>query len=71
MSRPAPGSYIIYNRALSPSGEKLAITFVGQGNTLTVTPKTNSTTQIVRCVSSVFSNYLTTRYPISNSLVED
>jgi len=27
MSRPEPGTYVIYNRVLSPAGEKLAVTF--------------------------------------------
>ncbi|KAF9554207.1 hypothetical protein CPC08DRAFT_766895 [Agrocybe pediades] len=46
MSRPSPGSYVIYNRVLSPNGEKLAITFNGQNNTLIVTPKNDSPGQI-------------------------
>ncbi|KAF4616896.1 hypothetical protein D9613_008766 [Agrocybe pediades] len=46
MSRPNQGSYVIYNRVLSPTGDKLAITFTGQNNTLTVTPMTKSSNQV-------------------------
>ncbi|KAF9795706.1 hypothetical protein IEO21_11077 [Rhodonia placenta] len=45
MSRPSAGTYIIYNRVLSPTGEKLAFTFTGQNKTQTVTPLSNNETQ--------------------------
>jgi len=61
MSRPAQGTYIIYNRVLSASGEILAITFNGVNNTLTVTPKTGAESQVVSGVkiSAVFNVYST------------
>lgn len=49
MSKPAPGTYIIVNRVLSPKDEMLAITFNGLGKAATVTPTTPATsTQRVR-----------------------
>ena len=47
MSRPAPGTYVIVNKVCSPYGDKLAITFNGEGNALTVTPSANSSSQRV------------------------
>jgi len=59
MSRPAEGNYVIYNRVLNASGDKLAITFNGPDNTLTVTRKSNSTNQIVcLLVSSLLLNFI-------------
>lgn len=48
MTRPEPGTYIIYNRVLSPTGEKLAITFnpaYGGPKTATITPKSGDNRQ--------------------------
>lgn len=45
---PAAGTYRIVNRVLSPTGDKLAITYNGQGSAATVTPSTASDdTQLV------------------------
>ena len=52
MSRPEPGTYVIVNRVLSPEGDKLAITFNGEGNALTVDPSAESASTSQR-VSSV------------------
>jgi hypothetical protein len=38
MSKPEPGNYVIYNRVLSPTGEKLALSFNGENQTVTVEP---------------------------------
>ncbi|KAK6360948.1 hypothetical protein TWF730_007063 [Orbilia blumenaviensis] len=46
MTRPAPGDYIIYNRVLSCSGQKLAITYCNKGGPVTVTPLTQLREQI-------------------------
>ncbi|PPQ68409.1 hypothetical protein CVT26_006081 [Gymnopilus dilepis] len=56
MSRPAPGCYAIYNRVLSPTGEKLAITYNGKGNTLTVTPFRNNSDSQIWQISNYDSN---------------
>ena len=48
MSRPSAGNYIIYNRVLSPTGQKLAITFHGDNQFATVEPFGNNNNQIVR-----------------------
>ncbi|THH31743.1 hypothetical protein EUX98_g2419 [Antrodiella citrinella] len=37
MSRPAPGRYVIYNRVLSPSGQKLAMSYKNGDSGATVT----------------------------------
>lgn len=37
MSRPAAGRYVIYNRVLSPTGQKLAISYRNDGPGATVT----------------------------------
>ena len=65
MSKPSAGRYVIYHRVLSPSGEKLAITFNGQSNYATVTPLTNSNSQIwnVRDYNSTTQSVS----PVSNS----
>ncbi|KAF5347770.1 hypothetical protein D9756_010314 [Leucocoprinus leucothites] len=42
----APGKYYIINRVLSPTGEKLAMTFEGQGKLAKAMPLTRSTTQV-------------------------
>ncbi|KAL4263776.1 CCL2-like lectin domain-containing protein [Pleurotus pulmonarius] len=39
------GTYYIVNRMLSPSGQKLALTFNGENNTVTVTPLINAHNQ--------------------------
>ena len=44
---PAPGRYVIYNRVLAATGEKLAITFNGVSNATTATPLTYDGNQIV------------------------
>jgi hypothetical protein len=36
-ARPEPGTYVIYNRVLSVNGEKLAMTFNGDQQSITVT----------------------------------
>ncbi|KAF3911929.1 hypothetical protein ABW20_dc0105800 [Dactylellina cionopaga] len=46
MSKPTPGDYVIYNRVLSCTGQKLAITFNKKGGPATVTPLSNSREQI-------------------------
>ncbi|KAK6514437.1 hypothetical protein TWF506_008830 [Arthrobotrys conoides] len=46
MSKLAPGDYVIYNRVLSCSGQKLAVTFNGKDKPATVTPLTHSSEQI-------------------------
>ena len=43
----APGTYIIYNRALDPNGNKLAITFLSQGPAAEVQPLESSAIQTV------------------------
>ncbi|CCO31802.1 hypothetical protein RSOLAG1IB_07344 [Rhizoctonia solani AG-1 IB] len=35
---PSNGTYIIYNRVLSPNGKQLAMTFNGNGQSITATP---------------------------------
>jgi len=42
---PAVGTYYIYNRVLSPIGDKLAITYQGENKYAIVTPLKNSTAQ--------------------------
>jgi len=59
MSKPSDGSYTIYNRVLSPTGAKLAITYGGHLNeSLTVSPLTRSSGQvwILRGGSNTTSN---------------
>jgi CCL2 lectin-like len=48
MSKPAAGNYVIYNRVLSPTGDKLAITFNGQNANATVQPLSYNASQKVR-----------------------
>ena len=60
MSRPSAGNYIIYNRVLSPTGEKLAITFHGENQFVTVEPVTSDNNQVVRNPSP-YSAYV---YPV-------
>jgi hypothetical protein len=48
MSKPAPGAYRIVNRVLSTVGQRLAITFNGDGKAATVTSLSDSKAQIVR-----------------------
>ena len=50
MSKPAPGNYIIYNRVLGHTGQKLAITFTGQDKPATVTPLSYTNEQVVRYI---------------------
>ena len=54
MSKPAAGTYVIVNRVLSPKGEKLAITFNGQGHAATVTARSDSAAQRVRITCYIF-----------------
>lgn len=49
---PNPGTYYIVNRVLSPAGQKLALTFNGERNTVTVTPLVKATTQAVSSLLS-------------------
>ncbi|KAG1790827.1 uncharacterized protein HD556DRAFT_1445847 [Suillus plorans] len=42
---PAPGTYVIVNKALSPNNERLAITYNGLDQPLTVNIKTDSSHQ--------------------------
>ena len=62
MSRPSAGNYIIYNRVLSQTGQKLAITFNGDNQYPTVEPFGNSKHQVVRNTSHLFSPYLLCHY---------
>ncbi len=62
MSRPSAGNYIIYNRVLSPSGQKLAITFHGDGQFATVEPFGNNKNQVVRNTSHLLSLHLLCHY---------
>jgi len=48
MPRPPAGTYIIYNRVLSPTGQKLAITFQGDDQFATVEPFERRNNQVVR-----------------------
>ena len=41
------GDYVIYNRVLDPNGQKLAITFQGNGEYATLEPLTYSSEQTV------------------------
>lgn len=43
----APGTYIIYSKALDANGNKLAITFEGQNVPVQVTPLTSAPAQVV------------------------
>jgi len=45
MSKPAAGSYYIINRVNSGTGEKLALTYNGLNNAVTLTPLTNADSQ--------------------------
>ncbi|KAG8997741.1 hypothetical protein FRB94_014036 [Tulasnella sp. JGI-2019a] len=45
MSRPAPGTYYIVNKVLSPTGDKLAITFNNQGGAASLTALSNKPSQ--------------------------
>ncbi|KAF9531540.1 CCL1 lectin [Crepidotus variabilis] len=47
MSKVAAGRYVIYSRALTPTGQKLALTFSGtQKEALTISPLANAPKQI-------------------------
>jgi hypothetical protein len=52
MSKPSAGDYVIYNRVLSPTGEKLALSFNGQNQTVTVKPLDKGDGQIVSISSA-------------------
>jgi hypothetical protein len=58
MSRPTAGNYIIYNRVLSPTGQKLAITFQGENQFATVESFGHVKNQIVRNPSPLMSLHL-------------
>jgi hypothetical protein len=61
MSKPPSGIYAIYNRVLSPAGEKLALNFNGQSQTVTVKPLDRSDAQIVsifRLMNILYSDLL-------------
>lgn len=70
MSRPSEGNYVIYNRILSPTGEKLAITYSGTVNqNATLTPLDNTSHQIVSFTGlrSVYRILTTTQWVLKNS----
>lgn len=67
MSKPAPGTYYIINRVLSPTGDKLAITSNGQGKTVTLTPMKNLPSQQVLFLCRVHSGSYTLTFIFSGS----
>ena len=62
MSRPSAGNYIIYNRVLSQTGQKLAITYHGDNQYPTVEPFGNNRNQVVRITSHLLSLHLLCHY---------
>lgn len=73
MSTPAAGNYVIYDRVLSPLGDKLAITYPGAlDNTLTVTTLGSKATtdQIVRSQSRTCAHGFLTFGPLQWVLTE-
>jgi len=53
-ARPSEGTYAIVNQVLSPKGEKLAVTFNGGGNAVTLTPYCESSNTQHVCLPFVF-----------------
>jgi hypothetical protein len=48
MSRPSAGTYFIYSRVTSYTGQQLTMTFNGENKAITVTPLDKSSKQRVR-----------------------
>ncbi|KAF9497764.1 hypothetical protein BDN71DRAFT_1429204 [Pleurotus eryngii] len=59
---PNPGTYYIVNRVLSPAGQKLALTFNGVWNTVTLTPQW--------CIRNYYSGATQSVSPASESHLE-
>ena len=55
MSRPSAGNYHIYNRLLSTAGERLAITFHGENQFVTIEPFAEDNNDQVFCNPSLYS----------------
>ncbi|KAG9224206.1 hypothetical protein CCMSSC00406_0004705 [Pleurotus cornucopiae] len=66
---PNPGTYYIVNRVLSPAGQKLALTFNGERNTVTVTPLVNATNQ-AWCIRNYYGGATQSVSPASKSRLE-
>ena len=63
MSRPSAGNYVIYSRRLSPSGQKLVMTFNGENQYATLEPFTSqNNNQVVRDPSPLLILYLLCHY---------
>ena len=48
MTSPEDGDYVIYNRVLGYNGDRLAMTFAGSGEEVTMQPLDKSSNQVVR-----------------------
>jgi hypothetical protein len=55
-TRPEPGTYVIYNRVLSVNGEKLAMTFNGDQQPITVTKLDSWSTKQRVSMSGLFAH---------------
>ncbi|KDQ26460.1 hypothetical protein PLEOSDRAFT_1043947 [Pleurotus ostreatus PC15] len=65
---PNPGTYYIVNRVLSPAGQKLALTFNGERNTVTVTPLSSFHSQW--CIRNYYDGATQSVSPASKSRLE-